>query len=152
VKLKNTLTGRVSAEYSFQIQVRSVVDAVLDVQPTSDDNIIKVNSTGNVPIALLSTQKSHGEADTLDATKTVLASIHLNGKSIQPVSYSYVDVDHDGDLDLLMQFSIPQLFSKGVLDPNDVDQYVQLTAEFVGGVAIDYDLIASDRVKLNRKK
>ena len=135
-----------SAPQTFIIIVNSVIDAVIDVKPGSDVNPINLGSNGVLPIAILSTHTFAGEIDDFDARKVNVTTIKLNGVDIDPVHAAFEDIDGDGDLDLVLHFSMEEIRSRGALDENSVD--LLLSAEFDGGDALGPDLMGSDTVKI----
>ena len=127
------------ASASVFVFVNPVIDAVIDVKPGNQNGADSINlqSNGNVPMAIMSTQVSSGEADDFDPTIMDLAlmSFRINGASIAPRKMSLEDVDDDGDMDLLLHFYMEDLAQ--IL--SDADTHLALTSEF-GGAALGYDL------------
>jgi hypothetical protein len=123
-------------------QVRYVLAPVavdIDIKPCSDPNSINLRSKGVVPVAVLTTPEF--DAATVDPT-----TVELEG--VSAVKWEMVDVcDHevwdpilmewvpvgDGDLDLLVYFSTPQL--AGVLDASSTE--ATLTGWTLGGIPIE---------------
>ncbi|HSG71783.1 MAG TPA: hypothetical protein VLA12_15285, partial [Planctomycetaceae bacterium] len=116
----------------------------IDVKPGSDDNQVNLNSNGNVgaksqgkkPIAKgkqpkkkskQASQKSPGPVlqvailttDDFDATLTVVETVRLgdplSGGTVAPMKSVLEDVDADGDLDVLMQFSLSEMQSANAI-------------------------------------
>ncbi len=119
-----------SEPQTFIIMVNSVIDAVIDVKPGSDVNPINLGANGVLPIAILSTHTFAGEIDDFDARTVKVTTIKLNGVDIDPVHAAFEDIDGDGDLDLILHFSMEELRSRGALDENSVD--LLLSAEVRG--------------------
>jgi hypothetical protein len=135
-----------SAPQTFIIIVNSVIDAVIDVKPGSDVNPINLGANGVLPIAILSTHTFAGEIEDFDARTVKVTTIKLNGVDIDPVHAAFEDIDGDGDLDLILHFSMEELRSRGALDENSVD--LLLSAEFDGGDALGPDLLGLDTVRI----
>ena len=70
--------------------------------PGSDSNPINPRSQGKIPVAILTT-------DTFDATTVDLTyfSVHFGatGTEAAPVKSALIDVDRDGDTDMLLLFN-----------------------------------------------
>ena len=139
------------------ITVNPVIDAVIDVKPGNDNNRVKVHAAGVLPVAILSTSTAEGEVEDFDAA--TLAALDMDcfelGDArddyarVNPLRSTLEDVDGDGDLDLLLHFSMRDIAEAGALDTDSVD--VVLTAEF-GGSAIDIDLVGYDVVETVQPK
>jgi hypothetical protein len=133
------------------LTVSPVIDALIDVKPGS--GAINLGSNGILPVVLLTTSTADGEPEDFDATS--LAALDLDGFAlgdaradhgrVSPLRAIVADVDGDGDLDLLLHFSIREIRETGVLDSDTVD--VVLTAEF-GGSATGVDLAGHDAVRM----
>lgn len=140
-----------SAPTTFVITVNSVIDAVIDVKPGNGNQVdpIHLASKGVTPIAILSTQKTAGEIDDLDAATldVALMSFKINDQVISPMRATLEDVDGDGDLDLLLHFLTEDLAK--ILTADDTE--LSLTAEF-DGPAIGSDLGGSDAIRVVPKK
>jgi hypothetical protein len=85
----------------------------VDIKPLEWPNSVNLKAKGVLPIAILTT----GD---LDATKIVISSVviggvHVDVKPNGTYHYAYEDVDHDGDLDLMVFFRIQDLVSAGAL-------------------------------------
>ena len=70
-------------------------ELTIDIKPGSDPNPINPSSKGVIPVAILTT-------DTFDASTVDPPTALFEGAS--PLRWSLKDVDHDGDLDLLLHF------------------------------------------------
>jgi len=70
-------------------------ELTIDIRPGSYPNPINLKSKGVIPVAILTT-------DAFDASDINPASAMFEGAS--PVRWVLSDVDHDGDLDLLLHF------------------------------------------------
>ena len=70
-------------------------ELTIDIKPGSDPNPINPSSKGVIPVAILTT-------DAFDASTIDPPTASFEGAS--PVRWKLKDVDHDGDLDLLLHF------------------------------------------------
>jgi len=102
-------------------------------------------------VAILSTQQAAGEVEDFDATLLAELDVdflfgdrRLEGR-VSPLRTAVEDVDGDGDLDLILHFSMEDIVAAGALDGDSVDAV--LTAEF-GGDAIGVDLSGLDSVRI----
>jgi predicted Ser/Thr protein kinase len=135
------------------ITVNSVVDALVDIKPGSDPNSINLDSNGVLAVAILSTQTEKGEPDDFDATSLSALDLAMFefGDSregygrVNAIRSSLEDVDGDGDLDLVLHFSMEDIREAGALAADTVDAV--LTAEF-GGDAIGVDLSGFDAINI----
>ncbi len=103
-----------------------VLQVQIDVLPGSEKNPVNPSSRGMLPVAIQTT------AD-FDALQVSPASVVLGpgGASMTHRSAHVVDVDGDGDLDLLLHFSIPQT---GIVCG---DTTVSLSGETFGGQELE---------------
>lgn len=140
------------ATATVSVTVNSVIDAVVQVGPVGNNAPGKqgLKLSGFVGVSLFSTQQSAGEIDNFDATTLDWrqAVFTVNGAVVTPQqSTRYVDLDNDGDLDLLLIFRGKDL--QGALNAEDVD--FVLGVEF-GGPALGQDLIGSDSIAIRNKR
>jgi len=78
------------------------VNVNIDIKPGSFPNAIKLQDTGNIPVAIFSTS-------TFDAANIDVATLELNGAGVRIVNgkglqYSFDDVNGDGLMDLVVHF------------------------------------------------
>jgi VCBS repeat-containing protein len=135
------------------ITVNPVIDAVIDVKPGNDNNRVKLKAAGVLPVAILSTSTADGEVEDFDAA--TLAALDMEcfqfGDAragyarVNPLRSTLEDVDGDGDLDLLLHFSMRDIVAAGALDADSVD--VVLTAEY-GARAVGVQLAGYDAVEM----
>jgi predicted outer membrane repeat protein len=120
------------------------IDAVIDITPGSDKNEINLNSNGRVRVAILSTQVAQG--DPFDFEATSLTGLTLDaftfgdadgGIFVNAVNAALEDVDGDGDLDYVLQFSIRELRESGAMNANTVDAL--FTADLDGDTHADVE-------------
>jgi hypothetical protein len=135
------------------ITVNPVIDALGGVQGGKSVNL---GSNGVLRVTVLTTSTADGEPEDFDATSLAacLEGVEFGDSRagygrVSPLRTTMEDVDGDGDLDLLLHFSMRQIREMGALDSDSVD--VVLTAEF-GGDAIGVDLIAGDDVQVRTPK
>lgn len=144
---KYTVTTANNSETTdVAVDVRSVIDAVIDVKPGGDPNSINLGSNGVLPIGVYTTSTADGEVDDFDASTLLTDTIKLNGIDVDPVHAALEDLDGDGDLDLILHFRTRDLVDGGILYEESVD--LALTAEYDGGNALGNDLQGSDSVRV----
>lgn len=105
----------------------------IDIKPGSDTNPVNLESKGKLPVAVLTTPDF--DATTIDTTQIQFGDPDLPGR-VSPVKAKLEDVDGDGDTDLLMQFSIPDIVKQEVLNEDS------LGAELTANALIDGTSIA----------
>lgn len=103
---------------------RAELPVEIDIKPGSYPNSIKLQDTGNIPVAIFSTS-------TFDAATIDVASLKLNGSEVRIVKgkglqYSYDDVNADGLVDLMVHFD------RGALELSSGD-----TSATVTGITLD---------------
>ena len=82
-------------EYSWSSWSLPPEEFTIDIKPGSDPNPINRSSKGVIPVAILTTDAF--DASTIDPTTAMF-------EGASPVRWKLSDVDHDGDLDLLLHF------------------------------------------------
>ena len=83
-------------------QIPTIIPVQIDIKPGTSPNAIKLQDTGNIPVAIFSSQ-------TFDARTIDVASLKLNGAGVRIVKgkglqYSFDDVNGDGLIDLMVHF------------------------------------------------
>lgn len=78
----------------------------IDIQPGSQPNSVNCRQNGVIPVAILSTTTSAGEAVTFDATTVDSSTVRFGPAAAMRTHHKahFEDVDHDGDLDMLLHF------------------------------------------------
>ncbi|HUG20446.1 MAG TPA: hypothetical protein VMM56_15775, partial [Planctomycetaceae bacterium] len=129
----------------------------IDVKPGSDDNQVNLRSNGNVGATSQgkkpkkkpkpASKKSPGPVlqvailttDDFDATLTVVETVRLGdpllGGTLAPMKSMLEDVDGDGDLDVLMHFSLSEMQNTNAISAGSL--VLVLTAQTIDGIAID---------------
>ncbi|HBR18548.1 MAG: hypothetical protein A3G39_10195 [Deltaproteobacteria bacterium RIFCSPLOWO2_12_FULL_43_16] len=113
-----------------------VITVQIDIKPGSFPNAIKLQDTGNIPVAIFSTAA-------FDARTIDIAGLELNGAGVRIVKgkgyqASYEDINGDGILDLLVHF-----------DRGDVQLILGDSTATVTGKTIDGVIIqGTDSVKV----
>ena len=77
-----------------------IISVDIDVKPHSISNPINLKSRGKVPVAILTT-------DQFDTSDVDPSSVLFADAS--PIRWKYMDIDFDGDLDLLLHFKTAEL-------------------------------------------
>lgn len=112
----------VSSRFGKRITVMTVVTLLLmsllmgfsyaagekfvDVKPGSCPNAVNFNSRGVLPVALLS---GNGEFDVEDIDPDSILFGPAGDMSVEPLRWHMEDVNDDGEMDLVMHFSVPEL-------------------------------------------
>lgn len=115
--------------YFFSHQAYVAQEVTIDIKPGAEPNSIDLKSKGRVPVALLTT-------DDFDAEDVNLDSIYLAGAA--PFTWTFEDVDQDGDVDLLMYFL-----------PSDLMLTPESTSARLRAFTLDGDpILGTDSVKI----
>jgi hypothetical protein len=95
----------VDTDYDFcTIKYRQQFLSVqIDIKPGAYPNVINLGSNGNVPVAILST--ANFDATTVDPTTITLAGADVKLKGNGSPLFSFVDVNGDGLLDILVHIN-----------------------------------------------
>lgn len=115
----------------------------IDVKPGSDANPINLHSNsksrgrssaagGVLPVAILTTDDF--DATTTDPDAEILLGDPELGAAVPPIDGTVEDVDDDGDLDVLLLFSIQELVEAGAID--EETEILALTASALDGLGI----------------
>jgi len=107
----------------------------IDIKPGADTNTINLGSKGSVPVAILTT--ADFDASTVDPTTVTLADAPA-------IKRKMMDVDDDGDMDLLLYFSTQALN----LDESSTEAILKGKTDAEFGVI---DIIGTDSVSIVRK-
>lgn len=117
------------------------IEAEIDIKPGSDVNPVNIKSNGKrnsqfagglLPVAILTTDDYDGAAT--DPETVTLGDPGLPGFAI-PVKSTVEDVDGDGNDDLLLHFSVPELLDFMAIDEETL--VLTLTAETEDGVSVE---------------
>lgn len=76
----------------------------IDIKPGDPRNDINPRSRGVLPVAILSTHTTAGEALDFDARQVDPASVRFGPNAATATRHQVMDVDHDRDADLLLFF------------------------------------------------
>lgn len=136
----------------------------IDVKPGSDDNQVNLSSNGNVgakskgmnkkpkgkqskkkpkqaskkspgPVLQVAVLTTEDFDATLTDVETVLLGDPLLGGTVTPIKSMIEDVDADGDLDVLMHFSLGEMQDSNAISAESL--VLVLTAQTIDGIAID---------------
>lgn len=113
--------GYTKVTYNVTLNVYGSVPIAIDIKPGSNPNSINLEAKGVIPVAILST--AGFDASTVDPTTVTFADA-------PSIKSKMVDVDYDGDMDMLLYFNIKDLS----LDANSTE--ATLTGETYEGMDI----------------
>jgi hypothetical protein len=117
--------------------------AVIDVKPGSDVNPVNLGSNGRLPVAILTTPDF--DATAVDPYCVLLGDSAPDHGKVSPVKWSLEDVDDDGDLDLMLHFSLREIHEANALDASTVE--VNLMGQFDAGDSLE-PFEGTDHVKI----
>ncbi|MGA1790445.1 MAG: hypothetical protein ACMUIM_03085 [bacterium] len=109
------------AGWDFEGRVDNVgifVILPIDIKPGSYPNSINLKSNGVLPVAILTTDAF--DALRVDPNTVTLGDLDAGGTSL-PVKSGEEDVDDDGDTDLILHFSVPELVAEKALNKNSTE-------------------------------
>lgn len=82
-----------------------VLEVAIDIKPGNSQNTINPGSNGVIQVAILTTSVTDGDAVDFDAADVDPATVGFGPGAAPPVHpIRLKDVDHDGDVDLLLHF------------------------------------------------
>jgi hypothetical protein len=107
-------------------------EVAIDIKPGDAANLINLNSNGVLPVAVLTTPDfDAATVDTSDLSRIRFGDV--NGEArVSPLRGALEDVDGDGDLDLILQFSTRAIREAGAL--TEASTLAELTGFTTGGV------------------
>ena len=96
------LAGSTAEQFRSEcaVGIQAAINVEIDIKPGSSDNVIKLGSKGNVPVAILSSASF--DAASVNPNSVALANAGLKLKGNGQGIYSTEDVDGDGRSDLLV--------------------------------------------------
>jgi len=97
---------------------------LIDIKPGSYPNSINPGSKGRIPVAILTNK-------TFDATTVDPATVRFGPDNATVVHSAVEDVDHDGDLDMILHFKTQETG----IEPGDTE--AALTGETYDGISIE---------------
>lgn len=100
----------------------------IDVKPGSDQSVVNLRANGVIPVAILTTDIF--DALSVDLSTVMLGDPNLAGQIAARSSHA-TDVDGDGDIDLLLHFSVRELRDAGALDASSTS--LELTGTTLDG-------------------
>lgn len=107
----------------------------VDVKPGSDVAPINLKSKGKLPVAILSTDEFDATQVDPETVKFGDPLLIADGASpVEPLRWSYEDVDYDGLEDLALKFSMQDLLANDVIGGETVQGY--LAGELFDGTVI----------------
>ena len=107
-----------------------VIEVTIDIKPGSFPNSINPNSTGVIPVAILTT-------DDFDAATVDAETVRFGPAEAAAVHYALEDVDNDGDIDMILHFNTQDTG----ISPGDIE--ATLTGKTIDGT----DIMGTDSVR-----
>ena len=90
------------------LDVCEVISVLIDIKPGSATNSIQLGSRGLVPVAILTTEEFDAAEVDPDTVQLAGSSVAIRGNGSRLLA-SLIDVDGDGDLDLMLHVSTENL-------------------------------------------
>ena len=112
--------------YALYKQDFNMTDVSIDIKPGEYPNNVNPFSLGKLPVALLTTEE-------FNASLVDPESLAFMGAT--PLLWTMEDVDADGDMDMLLHFSIPDLNFDLLVDEN-IHKYAYLYGKTINGTSI----------------
>ncbi|HIG98950.1 MAG TPA: LamG domain-containing protein [Thermoplasmata archaeon] len=122
--------------YALYKQDFNMTDVSIDIKPGEYPNTINPKSPGKLPVAILTTED-------FNVSSVNPESIVFLGAA--PLSWTMEDVENDGDMDMVLAFSIPDLNFDLLVDES-VYRYAYLHGQTTNGTEIE----GKDTVQLLR--
>jgi hypothetical protein len=113
----------------------SVLPVMIDIKPGGFPNSINLDNQGVLPVAILSVPGFDAtRVDTRDLSRIRFGDVLLPEPArVSPVRFEFGDVDGDGDLDLVLFFSVPAIKARGALNAHST--LAELTGFTLDGTA-----------------
>jgi hypothetical protein len=133
-----TVVGSMGAGVWAQTLAWATETVGVDVKPDSDPNSINLKSKGVLPIAVL----TDGDFDATSIDTTDLSTIRMGDVDfvehrVSPIRAAHDDVDSDGDMDLILHFSMPEIVEAKAITSETVEvEIIALSLTNTGPVMV----------------
>jgi hypothetical protein len=137
-----TATNPAGSTSEFSGATLAYQEVAIDIKPADAANDINLNSGGLLPVAVLTTADfDAATVDTSDLSRIRFGNVS-GAARVSPVRSALDDVDGDGDLDLVLFFSVPDIRGTGALTADSTE------AEITGFTTDSTPIRGTDAVRI----
>jgi hypothetical protein len=122
------------------VDVDVCLPIAIDIKPNATNNPVNLGSNGLLPVAVLTTDDFDAENELDPSTMfAVLLDEHgmVVGDGVPVDRWSYQDVDGDGDTDVMLKFSTPDLVEGDDAPLNEDSTSLEFVGETFNGMCVE---------------